>query len=312
MQRAAVFCHSGLGDGVISLILSNNLKLNGFSVDTFHNTMVLLQNWFPHLPILPYPSIDEIESLFHRYDLFFIFHNRSNPFILKLVEEGKRRFGERVKVIYIYPSKNIVNEPYYLDAQTNPSITIAENLRRFCEKILRLPKISRGNGCIPAPELQHRAHPQRVILHPAGARISKNWPKERFLSLAQKLKNRGYQVLWALTAEERTNWSELTQEDFGPLDGTLDNLARTIYESGFFIGNDSGPGHLASSLGIPTITIARRKAYSKFWAPDFTKGIAVTPSSLIPNIRGLRLRDLYWKYFISVRKVVRAFEALTL
>lgn len=310
MERAAIFCQTGLGDGVISLILANNLKLNGISVDTFHNTMGSMQSWFPHLPIKPYPSADELESIFQRYDLFFVFHNRTCSFVLKLIEEGKRRFPDRVKVIYIYPSKNIVNEPYYLDSQIDPMISIAENLRRFCEHVLRLPKISRGNGCIPPPELRHHAHPKRIVFHPTGSRLSKNWPKDRYLALARKLREEGYQIAWALPAEDHAEWPELIEEDYDIINGSLDFLARTLYESGYFIGNDSGPGHLASSLGIPTVTIARRKAYSRFWAPDFTKRAIVNPSSLIPNIRGFRLRDRYWRHFISVAKVLYAFEQL--
>jgi heptosyltransferase-3 len=89
-------------------------------------------------------------------------------------------------------------------------------------------------------------------------------------------------------------------------------LTRFIYESGYLVGNDSGLGHLASFLGVPTCTITRRKALAKLWAPSYTPGAVVTPPPWVPNIRGLRLRDRYWQSFISVEKVLFAFDKLTI
>jgi len=87
-------------------------------------------------------------------------------------------------------------------------------------------------------------------------------------------------------------------------------LARFLYESGYLVGNDSGLGHLASALKVPTLTFCRRKTWANMWAPSFHKNIALTPSSWIPNIRGFRLRDRHWKKFITVSKAKRAFERL--
>ena len=87
-QRAAVFCHNGLGDGVNCLVLSNNLHLNGWEVDTFQNTIGSMQNWFPHLPVFPYPTLDELPQLLNRYEWFFVVHNDTDLFVQKLIQEG--------------------------------------------------------------------------------------------------------------------------------------------------------------------------------------------------------------------------------
>src|SRR5580692_11517036 len=147
--RAGVFCHNGLGDGINCLVLSNNLHLNGWKVDTYQNSVGSMQNWFPHLPVQPYPKVDELPRILGAYDWFFVVHNDTDEFVLKLIQEGKRRFPERLKVIYLYPSKFIVNERYYSDCLTNPNLPVAENMRLICEKILHLPKITRSNGFIP-------------------------------------------------------------------------------------------------------------------------------------------------------------------
>lgn len=306
--HAAVFLHNGVGDGVNCLVLSNNLHLNGWKVETFQNAIISMRNWFPHLTVRPYPSIEELPRILHSFDRFFVVHNDTDAFILKLIQEGKRRFPDKLHVIYLYPSKNIVNEPYYADCLTNPGISIAENMRLFCEKVLKLPKLSRSNGFIPPSGLILRQFPKRIAIHPTSARSTRNWPKEKFIKLAIYLKQNGFAPVFVPGSKEKADWDGLGFEI--PVFPSLDLLARFLYESGFFIGNDSGLGHLASAMGVPTLTICRRKTWANMWAPSFYKSVVVTPNSWIPNIRGFRLRDRYWKKFVSVGRVKRAFEHL--
>jgi heptosyltransferase-3 len=312
--RAGVFCHNGLGDGVNCLVLSNNLHLNGWIVDTYQNTIGSMQNWFPHLPVQPYPKMDELPRILSSYDFFLVVQNDTDEFVQTLIREGKRRFPEKIKVLYLYPSPNIVNERYYLDCLTNPKASIAENLRIVCEKVLNLPKITKSNGFIPLLGLIHHKYPKRVVIHPTSARPTRNWPKEQFVKLALHLKEEGYQLTFVPGGvKEQEEWSDVKDLGFEvPSFFSLDALARYIYESGYLIGNDSGLGHLASALGVPTLTLCRRKAWANMWAPSFHRGVVITPSSLIPNIRGFRFRDLYWKKFISVGKVLRGFKKLAL
>ena len=309
--RVGVFCHNGLGDGVVTLVLPNNLHLNGWQVQIYQNTMGSMQNWFPHLPVQPYPSPEEVPSILNSYDWFFVVQDNSSPFVIRLIEEGKRRFPEKIKVIYLYPSRHIVNERYYSDCPTDPTQPIAENMYLFCEKTLHLPKLTRSNGFIPPEGLHHRKHPQRVVIHPTSASVPRNWPKPKFLELAKHLKAQGYEVVFVPGAPNVAEWEDAREMGFKtPVFSTLDALARFIYESGYLIGNDSGLGHLASALNIPTMTFCRRKAWAAMWAPSFRKGIVVTPSSWIPNIRGLRLRDRYWRKFITVGMAKKAFDRL--
>lgn len=311
-NTAAVFLHNGLGDGVNCLVLSNNLHLNGWQVDTYHNMMGGMQSWIPHLAIKPYPVVAEISKILSSYDWFFVVHNDTSEFVLKLIEEGKRRCPDKMKVIYLYPSKNIVNEPYYNDCLTEPQLSIAENMRLFCEKILHFSKITRTNGFIPPSGLVHRKFSKRVVIHPTSARETRNWPREKFVKLALHLQKMGYDLHFIPGGpKEKKDWLEVLEFGFHlACFENLDLLARFIYESGYLIGNDSGLGHLASSLGIPVLTFCRRRTWANMWAPSFQKGVVVTPSSLIPNISGFRLRDRYWKKFISVAMAQRGFQKL--
>ena len=311
--KAAFFCHNGLGDGVNCLVLSNNLYINGYSVDTFQNTIGSMQNWFPHLPVFSYPDISKIDEILQSYDLICVVQNDSSDFVKKLIQEGKKQNPNKIKVLYLYPSPNIIYEKYYTDCLTNPKLSIAANMRIVAEKVLLLPKITCSNGFSPPQPLILRKNMQTVAIHPTSARATRNWEKTKFVQLAKNLKQKGYEIVFIPGKEEISNWEDVKNLGFSVLDfNSLDELAQFLYQCGFFIGNDSGLGHLASALGIPTVTVCRRAAWAKMWAPSFQTGIVITPPTWIPNISGLRLRDKHWKKFISVSKVLKGFEQLVL
>ena len=66
----------------------------------------------------------------------------------------------------------------------------------------------------------------------------REWPRERYDALATRLRTLGWDVV-------------LLDNSIHELDVLLDTLAGARR----FIGNDSGPGHLAALLGVPTFTI---------------------------------------------------------
>jgi ADP-heptose:LPS heptosyltransferase len=128
------------------------------------------------------------------------------------------------------------------------------------------------------------------------------------LQLAKTLLAKGYEPNFILTAKERNDWLEVV--DAGakiPEFISLSEVAAFIYESQYFIGNDSGIGHLASNLGIPTITIVLRKGVARQWRPSWSLGEIVLPP---PWLITRPLKEKFWKKLISVAKVLRKFEIL--
>ncbi|MBI2811174.1 MAG: glycosyltransferase family 9 protein [Candidatus Melainabacteria bacterium] len=214
-----------------------------------------------------------------------------------------------------YPKKTTVLNPiatanrnylYWESGRFDGTRPFVDNLYVFCKDLLQLPIVTKSNGIALPDSVQPRKFPQRVILHPTSSRPGKNWPQEKFLQLAAKLKQKGYEPAFILTKEEREGWSV-----DAPLFNSQSELAAFIAESGFMVGNDSGIGHLASCLGLPTITICRSAQTARFWRPAWTKGEVIAPSPWVPNLKGLRLRDKHWKKWISVGKVFSTFDRLT-
>jgi ADP-heptose:LPS heptosyltransferase len=114
---------------------------------------------------------------------------------------------------------------------------------------------------LPRPSLPHRAEywralaaalgwslssptarlpgaPRRVVIHTGAGHPVRLWPLERFNQIASRLR--------------AANWEVVMLDDaLRDLSQLLDILATADR----FIGNDSGPGHLAALFGVPTFTI---------------------------------------------------------
>ena len=94
---------------------------------------------------------------------------------------------------------------------------------------------------------------------------------------------------------------------------SLKEVAAFLYESGYLIGNDSGLGHLASNLNIPTLTISGNPKRVRLWRPDWALNHVVTIPFPLPNFKGIRMRvrENFWQHFIPVARTLKAFRKLT-
>jgi ADP-heptose:LPS heptosyltransferase len=101
---------------------------------------------------------------------------------------------------------------------------------------------------------------EAVLLHPGSGSPKKCWPVERFARLASLLIAGGRRVCLLL--------GEVERERFGPADldrfpsaverlilQTPLQLFEQLSSAGLFVGNDSGPGHLAGIIGLPVVSL---------------------------------------------------------
>jgi ADP-heptose:LPS heptosyltransferase len=99
-----------------------------------------------------------------------------------------------------------------------------------------------------------------VVVHPGAGSGKKCWPAEKYLEFADELARMGRHVEVILGEVEHERWPREQIESFGRKaqivqPATLVELMETLAKASAFIGNDSGPGHLAAMLGIPTYSI---------------------------------------------------------
>jgi heptosyltransferase-3 len=110
-----------------------------------------------------------------------------------------------------------------------------------------------------------------VVLHPGAGSGKKCWPPEQFLKLAELLKQASRPVQVILGEVELERWPAAQVEAFSKVaevkwPGTLVELLHTLASASAFVGNDSGPGHLAGIIGVPTVSIFGPKEPAR-WKP---------------------------------------------
>ena len=311
-RTAAVVCAAGIGDALIMMIASHQLQKQGYEVTTFSNYLGDFQEWVQSYQFSEHPSMDQIEKVFAKFDVLFLQHENSDRAraIFDLRKKGV------IKELYCFynnyrTTKHDPLNPEY-DFAFDESQPMADNLAIAMQKIFKLDNPSKEVGLCPPEHLVHRHFEKRVCFHPTSSSSQKNWPAKKFLKLARKLQYKGYQPAFLVSPKERKDWTWVIDEGFDlPLVPSLADLANYIYESGYFIGNDSGPGHLASCLHIPLLILAPLKQSISHWQPGWKKADIILPPSWAPNLKGFRLRESNWHLFVSVSKVLSRFKNLT-
>jgi ADP-heptose:LPS heptosyltransferase len=133
----------------------------------------------------------------------------------------------------------------------------------------------------PRLDVPRTAGAPYAVIHPYSGSARKNWPLERFEALAARLE---LPVVWTCGPEE-TLPERLPQRRFG---NTWD-LAVWLGNAAVYIGNDSGPTHLARAAGAPAVAIFRDAGTPAVWAPP---GAAVlvepTVEQALAAVRELR------------------------
>jgi ADP-heptose:LPS heptosyltransferase len=99
-----------------------------------------------------------------------------------------------------------------------------------------------------------------VLVHPGSGAKRKCWPPNRFVELIRKLRDEGRNVRVALGEVELETWPA---DDLRHIESVADfvrprdyvELLDEVTSAGSYVGNDSGPSHLAGIVGLPTVAL---------------------------------------------------------
>jgi ADP-heptose:LPS heptosyltransferase len=94
----------------------------------------------------------------------------------------------------------------------------------------------------------------QILLHTGAGQPIRVWPLDRYRSLVARLRQAQYQVQVACDPEQQQWWLEAGESNVA-CPRTVHALFDLVDRAGAFVGNDSGPGHLAAFCGVPTFTI---------------------------------------------------------
>lgn len=136
----------------------------------------------------------------------------------------------------------------FLVEQLSSQVVVATAVEQMLRSIA-----DRGVGASPSAG-------EYVLLHPGSGSPEKNWPLERYISLAEGLNRDGHEVRATIGEVEAERWSK---NDIAMLEGvarvtrpaTYVELWREIAKAKLVVTNDTGPGHLAGIVGVPTLAV---------------------------------------------------------
>jgi heptosyltransferase III len=288
VSRVALVLSPAIGDSLLMMTIARNLQQNGVYVTVFGRQIQSLQAWFPDISTEADLDAENLAAKLAPFDTVIQMHC-NKPFV------GLEQY---------HPNVILLDHI----CRVHSAESMADRLTRFCRDELGLAAVHKSNGMTAPAGLQHRKFPLRVAIHPTASTADKCWLPSRFIRLAIKLREHGFTPEFVVAPQERADWIHVERYGLALPDlGSLDNVATWIFESGWFIGNDSGIGHLASSLHIPTLSLFMRRGIAHTWRPGWGAGQVLIGSRYLPT--GF-LKERYWKYMLSVRRVSRAFEQL--
>ena len=313
-MKIAIHSAPGLGDAFLMMIVAHHLTLHGHKVIFFHPHLTLLAPIFPNITIHCYPNLQEYETSFLEFDETLLQNDHSER-SWKLFHLRNDEKLKNLKVLFIKPYPKQTKEK---DFTFDQKLLFTSNLQKALSTLYQI-NASKENGLVFSESTNKQIHKNRVMIHPTSSDKKKNWSKKKFAELDQRLKKLNYDVIFCISESEKQSFisdetSKLIIKPFSTLNELIEDLSKACY----FIGNDSGIGHLASYLGLKTLTISGNKKLSMLWRPSWEKNILVTPFFPLPNFKGLvykyfngRIRDNYWQKFISTKKVLHAFLKMT-
>jgi ADP-heptose:LPS heptosyltransferase len=275
-MKISVIPLSGLGDTVVMHIASHQLKKAG------HDVVTISPHRFGR-----WLESSHFESELRSTDAIFIQCNHSQRlFNLRKTKKEVYTLFESPKILKRAAQELPYREKYDYVADGNR--TMVENVLLALKQLFGI-NAAKENGFKPYEGLIHRRHKNRVAMHTSSGSEDRNWPIEKFNQFA--------------------DWARIQGLDPAPLPRfeSLEELCAFLYESGYFLGNDSGPGHVASCLKIPLLTIGKTEKLMRLWRPGWG-GEFIAPPKWIPNFKGLRLNKRYWKSLISAKAVIRKFD----
>ncbi|HKX32470.1 MAG TPA: glycosyltransferase family 9 protein [Blastocatellia bacterium] len=121
-----------------------------------------------------------------------------------------------------------------------------------------------------------------AVLGPTNEFYTKRWMPERYAAVAEQLQERGLQTVMtgAPTEEQQAQLAAVQTATRRPVAAlsslNIGELVSVVAESRLFVGNDSGPAHIAAALKVPLVVLFG-PASSTRWRPWRA------PSQLVQN-----------------------------
>jgi heptosyltransferase III len=120
-----------------------------------------------------------------------------------------------------------------------------------------------------------------AIIHPVAAAMAKTWPADRFVQVARWLEASGTEVIIiGGAADDLSPFHAFRTLSGAPLSAIQSLMASAVV----FVGNDSGPAHMAAAFGVPSVVLFGASDPG-VWGPWRTPCVVLTAPGNISDIR---------------------------
>lgn len=209
--------------------------------------------------------------------------------------------GAQMVVLFAQSDEPAFNENVRAIAGDVPLITIVPNppagvhvMEHQLSQLRQMPPIESG-----ARQLQQLIRTsglptattgvaKKLVIHPGSGAERKNWPIASFVDVAKGMKSNGWTVEFILGEAERERSTEKDTHGITAVApvrqcASLDELADAILGAAAYLGNDSGPTHLAAMLGRKTVAMFGPTSDTEAWSPVGPK-VSVLPFDTVPAV----------------------------
>lgn len=312
----AIVPNTRLGDGLVYMIIAHNLVRAGLKVSYYSDTMYELRSWFPRTIVLKTPrDYDSFKGVLdsHAYTIvdtpvvsdITLSHAEMGKIIVLTPAIKRARANPKPDGGATAEGLDIATCLHSLLQRDNSICTVSEPVGSivdytvdFCRQRLGLHAASPLLDLAVPDHLVHRSHKKRVAVFPTSPIAKKEYPRSRFLRLTAALYAKGWEPMMVVTPNELISWKQLNLNVNVVAFDDIESLASFIYETDLVISNDSGGGHLASLLEIPTVIITQhRKPF--LWRPGWNEVTLIGPSMKL-NL----FKRKIWAPFVSQRKIL--------
>lgn len=304
-KKIAIVPFPALGDITICLRLAQNLTTSGYTVTLYANLITSANCYFPWLKLESLPTVPDV--IISEYDVILL--DTMSPW----VKEYLNHF-EVSENILLFTAKNYSRD---LPAKTFSIASVtSQTAGNFKNRAFCLDKNSAKNmidwvddygrdvlgvepeSSPPFVAFQHsRPIENLVVIFPTTPNPKKNFTIKGFNKLARRLIEMKLRVEIVVMPHEK----EKLQAEFENISVKsfleLAQLIEYLRTAKIVVSNDSGGGHLAAMLGIPTITITRKNKLFE-WRPGYGLGNVVAPIVTF-KLGGEHI----WRPFISIKKI---------
>ena len=210
-----------------------------------------------------------LQLLARRFEVVVNLHGGPTSLLYSFLTWGKRIGSKQFRAKWLY--HGVVPEP-------EPTVhTVEATMAAFRWLGVEAPH---------APPLRFDPHPLEaermrqavgtqpyVVIHPGGPMATKRWAPDRFAYSARLMRSTGLNIVLTCGPGEEQFVADVARGMPNALilfGLRIPELAELIRGAELFLGNDSGPMHLAAAVGTPTVA-AWGSSDSRRWHPWFTR-----------------------------------------